>query len=1153
MAATMRLQGAANVKITEGLIAVLQRDRPERLPAVLASYREHGLVSSQSESALGGLIVQGSGSVGVCVCRFSGLCLLAVLVSDGSTDLFQQHCLPWLRSLEQTIQSQDPLPTVELAVCVLRDLLQYSSQLPELAREIGLNSIPGILTSLLGLKPECHLAAMEGMRACMSFYPTACGSLRGKLGAYFLSKLDSDSPKLQEMACSCYALLPSLGSGFTQGSRGHTEAWTQQLHCLLHTAHSILGQLYEGAETDPVQYEGPGGELPFPSLSERDPLLVLQLRQRYSGVSQTLSALLSSDVSVPVRLPVQSVLNLVCRALAVTPKNIGWLGDGPLKALVLPSVHSHSLHILSALIHTAGARLVQFSSALCRLFAQTLSAWSPACDTTLPGQQRVYSAVRVQLYNTLELWVKVGGASSGVLQGTYHHADVLLAHLIGDITTGADTVKLRAGRSSPELAVHAGKAGGRRSKGADLSEVGMQLQRKHDAGANQDTALSAVTALSHIVLTSGTLLKEEIHKKLQELLIPLLVRLQQEGFMRGLGGQLTSPYSSPPARQALYHLLLSLVLAPSPQHPPPLHCGVRLFSQGLGDPSVEVSSFCRDSLTVCNSLLHPRSPSLSLPDPLPQTQSLRSQTGVPFPSARARTLPSLLPQNHLPSEPLPGEGEAGGEGGRRPVFVRYDKEDPEDVEISLESDSDDSVVIMPEGLPGQNPKPAAPAPAVQIQRPQAGRRTGHQPQPVLEPGASPKSSQAGSNRTGSCSTAGNDTDSNITAAAASSPGEGGAPVVTTVTSEPPPLPPLSVVGGAGAAAMGQVAVESHQQLQLQQNLPQQNSQSQQQDAVININSSDEEEDEDLEEEEEDPEGEGYYEEDEDEEEYDDEEEDYEEEGMMEEEEEGMMEEEEGEMLDEDEEEGEFDALDDDEDDDIIDEDEMGEGVCLGVPGAVAVFALERIEEDEEEEERGDKGGPTALEEGKGDVMSSQQEGQGKQEALAKVREEAEGQGEEVPEQEGAGPEQQEVLVMSQGEVEENQEVIAAVSQIQLETPPQEVEMGQEGEGPGQLQEEEGAAGKLPEKVETPREEVSLPREGDEKGGVEMEGGEVIEPERDLEERGMKRKREEAAPAEEEGSLEKKPDSDSTAVMMAAFVDISPEEEEEECTELSLHS
>lgn len=37
---------------------------------------------------------------------------------------------------------------------ILKDVLHYSSQIPELAREVGLNSILGMLTSLLGLKTE---------------------------------------------------------------------------------------------------------------------------------------------------------------------------------------------------------------------------------------------------------------------------------------------------------------------------------------------------------------------------------------------------------------------------------------------------------------------------------------------------------------------------------------------------------------------------------------------------------------------------------------------------------------------------------------------------------------------------------------------------------------------------------------------------------------------------------------------------------------------------------------------------------------------------------------------------------------------------------------------------------------------------------------
>jgi len=51
-------------------------------------------------------------------------------------------------------QSQEPQTTIEVAVWALHDLLKYSSQLPELAREVAMNHIPTVVTSLLGLKPE---------------------------------------------------------------------------------------------------------------------------------------------------------------------------------------------------------------------------------------------------------------------------------------------------------------------------------------------------------------------------------------------------------------------------------------------------------------------------------------------------------------------------------------------------------------------------------------------------------------------------------------------------------------------------------------------------------------------------------------------------------------------------------------------------------------------------------------------------------------------------------------------------------------------------------------------------------------------------------------------------------------------------------------
>ncbi|KAF5905385.1 proline-, glutamic acid- and leucine-rich protein 1-like, partial [Clarias magur] len=751
MATAAWLHGPKNMRLTEGLVSALKEERPEYLPALLANYREHGVVGTQNSGTVGGLVGISNSRLNSSKTRFEGLCLLSMLVKDSSSEVFQQHCLSWLRSLQQIIQSQAPLPSVQLAVSVLQDVLQYSSQLPELAREVGLNSILGILTSLLGLKSECHLAAMEGMMACMTYYPRACGSLKEKLGVYFLSKMDSDNPKVQDVACECYGRLPCLGGMLERGGGGRrAEGWTSQVHCLLASANSILGHLYQGMETEEtIQYEGPGVELPFPPLDDVDPLLILHLRHRYRAVCLALKHTLSIDPATSVRLPIQHLLNIVCRALAVNIKNINVTSQECLKLLVLPSIHTDTLEVLSALIKAVGAGLVQYCNVLSRLFSQALCAWTPLPEASL-GQQRAYSAVRVALYRTLELWVRVGRPSSSVLQGSCSHSELLFANLIGDITPGTEAVKLRAGQTGmSDLGAAAGKTGPRRTKAMGIGDPGgVSLQRKGDALANQDTCYAALRVLRQIILISGTLLKEDLHKKLQELVVPLCLKLQQQAQCSNWDvNSVSGQYGSGAPRCELYALLLALVLVPSPRWPAPLSCAVCVFSQGRRDQNITVSSFCAEALTICNALLHPRTPSISLPLPpltlkptpaasvLGPTQnpslSLPTLLGTPAPghSFAPRHPLSLGPasllgslENHIPLDPpvLPTPtGVTGAQGElllsspaqaaelaglaappetQRQVFVRYDKEEPEDVEISLESDSDDSVVIMPQGM-----------------------------------------------------------------------------------------------------------------------------------------------------------------------------------------------------------------------------------------------------------------------------------------------------------------------------------------------------------------------------------------------------------------------------------------------------------------------
>ncbi|XP_028461991.1 proline-, glutamic acid- and leucine-rich protein 1 isoform X2 [Perca flavescens] len=747
MATSAWLRGPSATRLTEGLVSVLKEQRTEYLPALLAHYREHGVFQTQGASTVGGLVGFSNAKLGSSKTRFEGLCLLSMLVKDSSSDLFQQHCVSWLRSLQQVIQSQAPVQTIQLAVNILKDLLQYSSQLAELAREVGLNSILGILTSLLGLKTECELAAMEGMTACMTYYPRACGSLRDKLGAYFLSKMDSTNKKTQEMACLCYGHLPCLGGLLDRGvGAGRAEGWTNQIHCLLASANGLLAQIYQGSESDvAVQYEGSGVELAFPHLDQSDPLLLLQLQHRYTAVCLALKHTLRVDPASAVRLPVRPILNLVCRVLAVSSKSINLTGDGSVRLLVLPVIHTHTLEVLSALITAVRSGMVQYAAVLQRLFSQTLSAWAPPLEASL-GQQRAYSSVRVSVYRTLELWIQVAGASASILQGSPSHSELLFSHLLGDITPGAESVKLRVGLSAD--AVPGGKPGPRRTKQLVIVDtVGPSLQRKGDLLANQDTCLSALRALRQIILASGTLLKDDIHKRLHDVVLPLCVRLQQQQSSSSIScesaGGVSGQYSSALARQELYRLLLALVLVPSPCWPPPLTCAVSILSNGRNDHNLKVSTFCTEALTICNSLLHPRLPSIALPLPpltlkptpaapvLPSSQGTTPgltlptllggpAPGTPFPTRHTLGLgPSSLLgslENHLSLVPglsgqAPGDmilsphghhqPEPAGLGppeGQRPVFVRYDREEADDVEISLASDSDDSVVIVPPGM-----------------------------------------------------------------------------------------------------------------------------------------------------------------------------------------------------------------------------------------------------------------------------------------------------------------------------------------------------------------------------------------------------------------------------------------------------------------------
>lgn len=58
----------------------------------------------------------------------------------------------------------------------------------------------------------------------------------------------------------------------------------------------------------------------------------------------------------------------------------------------------------------------------------------------------IISSVRVSVHRTLELWVQVAGASASIFQGSPGHSELLFSHLLGDITPGAESIKVNSCR-----------------------------------------------------------------------------------------------------------------------------------------------------------------------------------------------------------------------------------------------------------------------------------------------------------------------------------------------------------------------------------------------------------------------------------------------------------------------------------------------------------------------------------------------------------------------------------------------------------------------------------------------------------------------------------------------------------------------------------
>ncbi|CAN7997408.1 unnamed protein product [Ixodes hexagonus] len=491
---------------------------------------------------------------------YDGLLLLDCYLGSFPTHVVETDGVFWARSVVHLL-SQGKRHGQRAAWRVLERLLRLLADQPDQAKEAA-NLIPALMEKICvevsAQDREPEEGALRCLLICMKDYGRLLGSIQAALEKFLLRLLVGwNSQTIQELVCECVSLLPSCGRGGPKGA----EAWLKQMQRLLVTAHVSLDKLFE----DLHQVKSRGSlmnilPLEMPLGGEDSHQGTLLCWRRIVSIIRTVSLMLGSNFHHAVSVPTEDILHLLQRVLETRMPVMaaGATAQANLVAAILPSVQHEAVQLLCQLMRSCRQVLIRDVGTITELIEDVVlrAKQDSSCDMR---------RLRQAGYGALCLWLQTTTSGRG-LRGSLNK---LLPVMLQDAEPVSTAVVELSSRNSK----HQGSR-----KGHAKVQEGLQPE------VRAQLCEQALKALSSLISAYGTVMDPDALQEVQHSVVHLLLRLQQQGS----ADSLSQPYRFSSCRQALYALLLTLLIHPHPGCPPALHCTVRLFSAGQRDPCSQV-------------------------------------------------------------------------------------------------------------------------------------------------------------------------------------------------------------------------------------------------------------------------------------------------------------------------------------------------------------------------------------------------------------------------------------------------------------------------------------------------------------------------------------------------------------------------------------
>ncbi|KAK6195389.1 hypothetical protein SNE40_000833 [Patella caerulea] len=607
------------------------------VPHVISNVDDHQLFAIPKTNSLHPVISHIHTCLNSSNKRLEGLLLLEKLVVQSSTLIFTDYVNTWIKLLLQILKGQGETVFHQQSCKIISLILKISTDFSEISRDVATNIIPQLLPVLLNAQDFYKEEAIHCIRVCCETFPGPTGSFRNKIEKLLLADLQNPIPKSD--SAHCLTLLGGCGPGGKNRVK-HSLGWRIQFDKIYNTLKHTQSQLYEMLETEESSSSDViNGEMfqlniiPDNTVDRRDVLI-----HRFTTFSQVLTSLFTESFTAVAEIPVENILRLVCDCLAVNGKMLEARPstDHLLLLALLPTVHKTALSILNSLILMCRQVLIPFTSTINKLFIQSL-VWTRV--NTKYGQQKQYCTLRECVYKTMTTWLQVLGSSTNLVA---EETD-LIKEIISDVTPQVDVIKLSTTGMNTGLEPPKKK----KKKNAGYQDItqGMSSYRKTNILANSTLTSNCLKVFQLFISSFGSSLQIKSYKDIQEVIVSILLDVQCNREVPPV------PYSDDKSRKRLYAVLKACVISPHSKLPSLLQCAVRFFTIGQNDSSVMVSSFCREALSICECLFHPRAPCLRGPNfevsTIHSDKSIQKETMVNNSSVQNTPNKPLVPSKTL--------------------------------------------------------------------------------------------------------------------------------------------------------------------------------------------------------------------------------------------------------------------------------------------------------------------------------------------------------------------------------------------------------------------------------------------------------------------------------------------------------------------------